>query len=133
MIFSLIIGIALGAVSVIFALQNVTVVTLTFFTWQFEGSLALILLLAIVMGTLISLLIVLPESVKNYFRYKRLKKVNEKLEGELKKQKELTVFAKKTPASAEEIAQINQGSIANSSSNIPPSQNASDGQASTLR
>src|SRR3990167_5217455 len=99
MVFPLIIGILLGAVSVIFALQNVTVVTLAFFTWKFEGSLALILLLSIVTGIVVSLLIVLPESVKNYFKYKRLKKANERLEEELKKQKELTVFAKKIPAS----------------------------------
>lgn len=111
MIFPLIIGILLGAVSVIFALQNVMVVTLRFFSWQFEGSLALILLLALVVGVVISLLIVLPESIGNYFRYGSLKKTNEKLEEELKKQKELTVFAKKTPASPEEIAKIDQGSI----------------------
>ena len=112
MIFPLIIGILLGVVSVVFALQNVMVVTLTFFSWQFEGSLALILLLAVVMGILISLLVVLPESIRNYFRYKSLKKTNYKLEEELKKQKELTVFAKKTPPSPEEIAKIDQGSIA---------------------
>lgn len=112
MIFPLILGIVLGAFSVTFALQNVSVVTLTFFTWQFEGSLALILLLAVAMGILISLLIVLPESIGNYFRYRKLKKVSEKLEEELRKQKELTVFAKQTPASPEDIAKIDQGRIA---------------------
>ncbi len=113
MIFPLILGIVLGAVSVIFALQNVMVITVTFFTWQLQGSLALILLLAILMGVLITLLMVLPESIRNYFKYKNLKKENAKLEEELRKQKELTVFAKKTPANPETIAKIDQGTIAN--------------------
>ena len=112
MIFPLILGIALGAATVIFALQNVAVITVTFFQWQFEGSLALILLLAAAMGVLVSLLIVLPESISNYFQYRRLKKENIKLAEELRKQKELTVFAKKTPATPEELTKIDQGAIA---------------------
>jgi uncharacterized integral membrane protein len=111
-IFSLILGIVLGAATVIFALQNVTVITITFFTWQLQGSLALILLLSTGMGVLISLLIVLPESIRSYFRYKKLQKENEKLEEALRKQKELAVFAKKTPATPEELAKIDQGRIA---------------------
>ncbi len=114
MIFPLILGIILGAVSVIFALQNVTVITVTFFTWQLEGSLALILMSAIAMGVLITLLLILPESIRNYFRYKNLQKENAKLQEELRKQKELTVFAKKTPTSPETIAKIDQGAIADS-------------------
>jgi putative membrane protein len=111
MILPLILGIILGTVSVIFALQNITLITVTFFTWQLEGSLALILLLAVAMGILISLLIVLPESIRNYFRYKSLKKENVKLAEELRKQKELTIFAKKTPATPEAIARLDQGRI----------------------
>lgn len=112
MIIPLLLGIILGAVSVIFALQNVAVITVMFFDWQFQGSLALILLLAIATGILISLLIVLPESIKSFFQYRRLKKENIKLTEELRKQKELTVFAKKTPATPEELAKIDQGAIA---------------------
>ena len=52
---------------------------------------------------------ILPESIKNYFRYRKLLKENARLEEELRKQKELTVFAKTVPASSEAIAHIEQG------------------------
>ena len=113
MIFPLILGIVLGAVSVVFALQNVAVITVTFFTWQLDGSLALILLATMLMGVLITLLLILPESIRSHFRYRSLQKENRKLEEDLRKQKELTVFAKKTPLSPETIAKIDQGAIAN--------------------
>ena len=111
MIFGLVIGILLGVASIVFALQNIVVVTLTFFSWQFQGSLALVLLLAVAMGIVISLLIVLPESIANYFRYRTLKKTNERLKDELEKQKELTHFAKKTPPTPEDLARIDEASF----------------------
>lgn len=113
MVFSLILGIILGAISVIFALQNVTVITVSFFSWQIQGSLALILLVSVFMGILISLLIVLPESIMNYFKYKNLKKENKNLEELLRKQKELTVFAKSTPASGQSITGNEGGQTSN--------------------
>jgi len=111
MLLPLILGIILGAIAVIFALQNITVVTVTFFTWQIEGSLSLILMLTVFIGILIALLIVLPESIRNYFRYKNLKKENGELEELLRKQKELTVFAKNIPSTPEIIAGIEGGAI----------------------
>ena len=112
MIFFLILGILLGAFSVFFALQNTAIITVTFFSWQFQGSLALILLMALATGILISLLMVLPESIVSYFRYKALKKELVKLEEALRKQKELTVFAKMTPATPEELDKLDKGVIA---------------------
>jgi lipopolysaccharide assembly protein A len=113
MIILFIVGLLLGAVAVIFALQNITVITVTFFSWQLTGSLALILSLAIGAGVLITAFLILPESIKNYFRYKNLKKDNERLEEELRKQKELTVFAKHTPPTEEEISKIEHGATDN--------------------
>ncbi len=46
MLIFLIIGLLLGGAAVIFALQNITAVTVTFFSWQFEGSLAMIVLIS---------------------------------------------------------------------------------------
>jgi uncharacterized integral membrane protein len=109
MIILFILGLLLGAVSVIFALQNVTVVTVSFFSWQLTGSLALVLLIAMGTGVLVTILLIFPESVKNYFRSKNLKKENKDLAEELRKQKELTVFAKNTPPTAEEISKIEHG------------------------
>ena len=111
MIILFVIGLLLGAVSVIFALQNVAVITVSFFSWQLTGSLALILLLALASGFLIAMLFLLPELVGNFFRYKNLQKGNEKLEEELRKQKELTVFAARTPITPEETSRIEQGEI----------------------
>lgn len=116
MIILFVFGLLLGAVSVIFALQNVAIITVNFFSWQLTGSLALILLLAITSGILITILLLLPEFINNYFRSKGLKKENKKLEEDLQKQKELTVFAKHTPPTDEDISKIEHGAIDNTSS-----------------
>lgn len=112
MIILFIIGVLLGGVSVIFALQNIAVVTVTFFSWQLTGSLSFVLLLALASGALIAILMLLPEAIGNYFKFKTLKKENNRLEEELRKQKELTLFAKTAPATREEIAKIEHGAIA---------------------
>ena len=82
-----------------------------FFSSELTGSLALILLLAIASGVLITLFILLPEFISNHFKYRSLKKENEQLAEELRKQKELTVFAKNTPPTNEDISKIEQGAV----------------------
>ena len=111
MIILFVAGVLLGVVSVIFALQNIAVVTVSFFSWNLTGSLALILLLAIASGIFIAILLLLPEFINNYLRYKDLKKENKDLAEELRKQKELTVFAKNTPITEEEISKIERGEV----------------------
>ena len=74
MIIFLVLGLILGALSVVFALQNVVPITITFFVWQIEGSLALILLLAVLTGVLICGLLSIPEVIRNHLRFKALKK-----------------------------------------------------------
>lgn len=111
MIILFILGLLLGTMAIVFALQNTDVVTVSFFSWNMTGSLALILTLSIVIGVIISILIILPESIKNYFRHKSLKKDNARLEEELRKQKELTVFAKTITPTEKDISQIEQGAI----------------------
>ena len=109
MIILFIIGLLLGAVAVIFALQNIEIITVSFFSWHLTGSLALILFLTIITGIIITVLLILPESINNYFKYRSLVKDNQKLEEELRKQKELTVFAKKVLPTEEIITKIEQG------------------------
>ena len=109
MIILFILGLLLGAVAVVFSLQNIDVVTIAFFNWKMTGSLSVVLLLAILVGMLVVLLIILPGSAKNYFRYRRLKKENSRLEEELRKQKEKTVFAKTVPPTEADIASIEDG------------------------
>lgn len=111
MIILFIVGLLLGAVSVFFALQNIAVITVTFFSWQLTGSLALILLISLAAGAMVTVLILLPETVGNYFKYRSLKKENERLVEELRKQKELTVFAKDVNPTASDISKIENGAI----------------------
>jgi len=83
MIIFLVLGVLLGVVSVMFVLQNISPVTVTFFTWSMDGSLAVILFLALASGVLITLLFLLPSFIRDEFRYSRLKKQTRALEDEL--------------------------------------------------
>jgi hypothetical protein len=56
----IIFALVIAGVAIIFALQNITAVTVTFLFWNFHGSLALVLLLSVAVGFLISLLASLP-------------------------------------------------------------------------
>ncbi len=87
MIISLVIGLVLGAVTVIFALQNMTTVSVVFLTWKFEGSLALILILTMAAGVIIALLMSLPELIKKSFQISSLKKQNRVSREELEHKK----------------------------------------------
>lgn len=83
MIFSLILGFVLGAAALLFALQNTEVVALTFMGWQFESSLALLVLASLAAGMLISILASLPSAVAAKFREMRLRSENRKLAEEV--------------------------------------------------
>ncbi|MBP9710707.1 MAG: LapA family protein [Candidatus Pacebacteria bacterium] len=83
MILFLLLGVFLGIISVIFVAQNTDVVTVSFLTWQLEGSLALILFLAIISGALIILLVLLPSFIKDVFSISSLRRQKRKLEEEL--------------------------------------------------
>ena len=111
MIIFFIFGLILGIAGVVFALQNIIVVTVTFLSWQLQGSLAIIILLSIMLGIFVCLLIILPETIQTSIKLKSLKKEIEKLEEELRKQKELTVFAKHETPTKETIEKIEDGAI----------------------
>ncbi len=83
MILSLILGFLLGAAALLFALQNTAVVALSFLGWQFESSLALLILIATATGVVVSLLVSIPSALKDSFRLMGLKKENKKLLAEL--------------------------------------------------
>jgi uncharacterized integral membrane protein len=79
MILFLILGLIIGAVSVVFVLQNITPITVTFFVWQISGSLSVILLVALLAGMLVSVLVLLPSFIKAEWKLGRLEKKNKKL------------------------------------------------------
>ncbi len=60
----IIVSLIIAVIAVIFALQNIAAVTVTFFFWSFHGSLALVLLLSVSAGVLISLLASLPGLIR---------------------------------------------------------------------
>lgn len=86
MILPLILGFLLGAAAILFALQNTAVVALSFLGWQFESSLALLILMAFAMGVTVSLLVSIPSAVKDSLRIMGLKKENKVLTEKLTKE-----------------------------------------------
>lgn len=60
----LIIGIVFAIGAVMFAMQNITMVTVTLGFWNFEGSLALVLLVAMGLGALIAGLVSSPAMIR---------------------------------------------------------------------
>ena len=87
MILFLILGILLGALLVVFILQNMLVVTVSFFAWQMTASLALVLFLAILCGVTITLLLLLPNLIRDDLRLSRATRRAKELEDELAAQK----------------------------------------------
>lgn len=83
LLLSLILGLIMGAISVIFALQNIFPVTVTFMIWELTTSLAVIIVLAIFIGLMISIILSVPEAIKTLFTISNLKKENKKLSDEL--------------------------------------------------
>ncbi len=79
MILSLLVGFVLGVAALLFALQNTEVVALSFMGWQFESSLALLVLVAVGVGILISILAFIPSALARSFRIMGLKNENKKL------------------------------------------------------
>jgi uncharacterized integral membrane protein len=79
MIFTLILGFILGASAILFILQNTAGVSLSFLQWQFDTSLALVVILALLVGAVFALLFTLPEAIGSSFRLRRLRRENEAL------------------------------------------------------
>jgi uncharacterized integral membrane protein len=74
------IGFSVGAVA--FALQNNVPVTVSFVFWSFESSLAMVLLLALGLGALITGLMSSPSVIRQQWASKRLRRQVSGLEAE---------------------------------------------------
>ncbi len=59
-----IIGSILGAAVVVFILQNTATLSVMFLSWRFEGSLAIIVILAVLAGMIISWLLAIPDMLR---------------------------------------------------------------------
>lgn len=68
----LIVGIVCAIGAVIFAMQNITPVTVTLGFWSFEGSLALVLLVTLGLGALIAGLVSSPAMIRRQWAVARM-------------------------------------------------------------
>ena len=84
----LIIAIVVAILGVVFALQNAVPITVSFLTWKFQSSLALVLLLSIAIGVLLSLMVSIPSKIKNMKLISNQKKRIRELEQGLQSKKE---------------------------------------------
>lgn len=84
----LILALIIAVIAVIFALQNTAAVSVSFFIWQFNQSLALVLLLAAFVGVIIGLLTILPGSIKTRWQLAARNKKIASLEKEIEELKE---------------------------------------------
>jgi uncharacterized integral membrane protein len=80
---TLIFGILFAIGAVLFALQNITAVTVTLAAWSFEGSLALVLLVSVGLGVLIAGLLSSPTVIRGRWTVTRLTRQVAELERKL--------------------------------------------------
>ena len=86
MIFLVIIGLIMAVLAVLFAFQNADVVAISFGVWQLEQSLAIILIVTLGLGIIISLLLSLPTIIKRGWQNTKYKKKIADLEARLESQ-----------------------------------------------
>ena len=84
----LIISLLIAALATIFAVQNADVITITFLFWEFQGSLALVLLVALAAGALTSFFASLPSLIRKKLTVNNQKKKIKDLEAQLTKQEQ---------------------------------------------
>ncbi len=86
-IFTLILALAFAVLAAIFALENPVIVTMSFFGREVEGSLALFILLAVVLGIIIGILVMAPGTVRHSLELRSHRKRIDGLEKSLDEQK----------------------------------------------
>ena len=87
MIFSLILALIIAIVAVFFALENPTMVTISFFGYAVEGSVALFILISMGIGLLLGLLFMLPGRIRSSLSNARNRKKIGSLEASLDEEK----------------------------------------------
>jgi uncharacterized integral membrane protein len=103
MVFSLILALAFAIVAVIFALQNPTMVSVSLFGYPVDGSLALVILVAVGLGILIGVLVMTPGRIKSSLSNARNRKKIGSLEASLDEHKSKLVAAEKPAVTEVEV------------------------------
>ena len=100
MVFTLILALAISIVAVFFALENTMMVTVSFFGYAVDGSLALFILISVGVGVLIGMLFMLPGRIRSSLSNARNRKKIGSLEAMVDEQKaKLTQAEKPAPPS----------------------------------
>ena len=103
MVFALILALAIAIVAVFFALENTMMVTVSFFGYAVDGSLALFILISVGLGVLIGVLMMTPGRIKSSLSNARNRKKIGSLEASLEEHKaKLTQTDKPAPPKATE-------------------------------
>lgn len=82
MLISLILGMVLGGITVLFALENTAAVTVSFLTFQGSAPLAVVLLVSMLSGIAFTLLLLLPFLIRDEIAKKIAKREKRALEDE---------------------------------------------------
>lgn len=78
----LILGLVFALLCVMFALQNDVPVTVTLLVWRFDGSLAVVLLVALALGAFVAALVSSPAMIRGNFAKARQRRAISALESE---------------------------------------------------
>jgi uncharacterized integral membrane protein len=87
MVVTLLVVLALAILSVIFALQNTTIIKAAFFGLQMQGPLAVFVLAGVGIGIVIGLLMMTPQAIRNAIVLSRQRKQIDGLEKSLKEER----------------------------------------------
>ncbi len=90
----LVLGALIGALSVVFFLQNTVPVTVMFMSWQIEGLLGIILALAFAGGVMMTALFSLPNIISDWIVSAQLRRRIKQLESDLDEAKKREEGAK---------------------------------------
>jgi len=84
----LVVAIIIAILAVVFALQNAVPIAVSFLTWRFESSLALVLLITVALGIIMSLLVSVPSKIKRMKLISSQKKKIQELESGFQRESE---------------------------------------------
>jgi putative membrane protein len=86
----------IAVLAVVFAVQNTASTIVSFFIWKFNGSLALVLLVSLAAGALISFFFSLPTNIKTRWTIRQQRRKMNELEANLAdRQEDLEVLQQK--------------------------------------
>ena len=94
-ILALILALVFAIVAVIFALQNPMIVTVSLFGYSVDGSLALFILVAVILGVIIGVLVMTPGTIRHSLELRNHRKRIGDLEKSLAEHKVQTAKAGK--------------------------------------